>query len=96
MLTLLHRLQDCEVVFNGESMACLSPEISGTTQDDVVVDVNFKMDNVDLNGSSFQLLYVRDPSVFSANTSCTALPGDLFSFLLRIQVRKIIIFLTVP
>jgi len=90
LLTFVGYSQDCEAMFDGNTMTCLSPKISSATQDEVVVNVNFKMDNVDLNQSSFELLYVRDPSVFPANTSCTALPGSLFMFLLQIQVSKII------
>ena len=77
-------------MLNGESMTCLSPHISTTTQDDVAVDVHFKMDDVNLNQSSFELLYVRDPSIFPANTSCTALPENQFAFLLRIRVCNIV------
>ena len=78
--------QDCEALFDGDSMTCLSPRISSATQDEVVVDVSFKMDDVSLNQSSFKLRYVQAPSIFPVNTSCTALPGNLFTFLLRIQV----------
>ena len=71
---------------SGESMVCLSPQIPRATQDDVAVDVRFKMDSVDVSQSSFQLLYVRDPTIIPANTTCTTLPENLFAFLLRIQV----------
>jgi len=82
-------------VFDGDSMTCLSPHITSATHDDVVVNVSFKMDDVNLIQSSFQLGYVQAPSIFPANTSCTALPGNLFTFLLRIQVELCkFIFLT--
>ena len=82
-------VQQCEPAVSGESMTCPSPQLSNVTRQDVVVDVSFKMDDVPLNGSSFQLHYVRDPTVLSANTSCTALPGNVIAFLLDIHVCSI-------
>ena len=68
-------------------MTCLSPRVSNQTQDELVVDVKFKMDGVDLNRSSFQLHYVQRPAVFPDNTTCASVTGNLFTYLLHIQVR---------
>jgi len=75
-------------------MTCLSPEVYNDTQDDVVVDVNFKMDAVNLNQSSFQLHYVRHPAIFPANSTCASVPGNRFTYLLHVQVREAVSYLT--
>lgn len=68
-------------------MICSSPQVSNETQQhDVTVSVQFKMDGVDFNQSSFQLRYVRPPVIFSDNTTCTSVPGNPFTYLLHIQV----------
>jgi len=93
LLIVVNDSQDCAPLSSGESMTCLSPQVSNETQNDFAIDVSFKMDAVKLNRSSFELRYVRRPVVFPANTTCTSMTGNLFTYLLHIQVRETIIFL---
>jgi len=69
-------------------MICPSPRVANVSEQEMAVQVSFKMDAVDLERSSFQLRYIADPFLIPTNTSCTALPGDLLSFSIRIQVRR--------